>query len=65
VYDDSRWLLMLQNCLQLNFNHFMLIYRCRNFWKGRSWSRTFYIWLHNPGRPPSQPHTFSALSGHL
>jgi len=22
--------------------------RCRKFWKGRSWCRTFYIWLRNP-----------------
>jgi len=23
--------------------------RSRKYWKGRSWSRIFYLWLRNPG----------------
>jgi len=36
----------LQNCWQPNLIHIML--RSRKFWKGRSYSRTFYLRLCNP-----------------
>jgi len=38
---------LLQNSWPPNFIHFML--RSRKFWKGRSWSQTFYLRLRYPG----------------
>jgi len=41
---------------QQNFTPFMLRYRSRKFWKGRS-RRIFYLWLRNPGfwsQPPNE-----------
>jgi len=40
---------LLQNSWPPNFIHFMLKSRSQKFWKGRSWSQTFYLRLRNPG----------------